>query len=113
MVIALVMLQLTIVGVVVAGARDEDLTVQRVDTHRAFYAAEAGANMAMREVILNVDADSDGAIGTISNDGNAANDPALGTAYVYVSSSISGPAIILSSQSRSGAARRRIDITVQ
>lgn len=45
----------------------------------AFYAAESGIEMAMRELNASPanDFDSDGAIGTISDNGNAADDPAL------------------------------------
>jgi hypothetical protein len=76
----LVIIQLIIVATVVAGARDQDMTVQRLDAVRAFYACESGSNMAVREWYRSLDEDGDGTIGTISNDGNAANDPALGPA---------------------------------
>jgi hypothetical protein len=44
-----------------------------------FYAAESGMEMGLRELNQQpaTDIDSDGLVGTISNDGNLANDPAL------------------------------------
>src|SRR5690606_27199425 len=55
----------------------------------AFYAAESGIEMALRE--LNGapanDFDSDGAIGTISDNGNPADDPSLATARMAVTQS--------------------------
>lgn len=49
----------------------------------AFYAAESGLEMAMFELNWNV-TDSDGTIGTISDNGNPADDPALTTGAVFV-----------------------------
>jgi len=51
----------------------------------AFYAAESGIEMAIRESNQGSDIDSDGAIGTISNNGNSADDPALSTGTFSVS----------------------------
>ncbi|MCB9854594.1 MAG: hypothetical protein H6818_02820 [Phycisphaerales bacterium] len=55
----------------------------------AFYAAESGVEMAMRELNASPanDFDSDGAIGTISDNGSAADDPALSTARFFVTQS--------------------------
>lgn len=50
----------------------------------AFYAAESGVEMALREVSQNNDIDSDGTIGTISDNGSESDDPALATGAVYV-----------------------------
>jgi hypothetical protein len=108
-----VFLQLAVVGSVVLSARDQDTTVQRLDTLRSFYAAEAGMNMAIREMINNSDEDGDGTIGTISNDNNAGNDPLLGTARVYVVKTISGPTSILTSRGRAGVARRQLTTAVE
>ena len=82
MVILLLVMNIVIIGLVLGGARDQDLTVRRVETIRAFYAAEAGMNMAMRELVANTDADGDGTVGGVSDDGNASNDPAIGPANV-------------------------------
>lgn len=52
----------------------------------AFYAAESGIEMAMRELTRSTptDIDSDGACGTISDNGNAGDDPTLATGAVFV-----------------------------
>ena len=113
MILALVIVDLIIVGIVVGGARDHDLTVRRIETINAFYAAEAGMNMAIRELMMNADEDGDGAIGTISDDGNAANDPAVGQAQVLVTSVVVGSQTTLTSQGRAGEARREIVTVVE
>lgn len=113
MILALVIVDLIIVGIVVGGARDHDLTVRRIETINAFYAAEAGMNMAIRELMMNADEDGDGAIGTISDDGNSANDPAVGQAQVLVTSVVVGSQTTLTSQGRAGEARREIVTVVE
>jgi hypothetical protein len=52
----------------------------------AFYAAESGIEMALRELTHSpqTDIDSDGTIGTISDNGNADDDPALASGAVHV-----------------------------
>jgi len=73
----------------------------------AFYAAESGLEMALRE--LNAappsDLDSDGTIGTISDNGNASDDPALTTARVIVTKTSSTPPLY--------EAEGRPDVTAQ
>lgn len=113
MILTLIIVDLIIVGIVVGGARDHDLTVRRIETINAFYAAEAGMNMAIRELMMNADEDGDGAIGTISDDGNAANDPAIGQAQVLVTSVVVGSQTTLTSQGRAGEARRQIVTVVE
>lgn len=107
---ALVLLQLIIVGVVVSGARDHDLTARRAETMRAFYAAEAGMNMAIRELMLDTDEDGDGGIGTVSDDSNDATDPAIGggSGRVRVTSDMTGAVTTLTSNGRAGIARRSL-----
>jgi len=51
----------------------------------AFYAAESGLEMAIREVNQGSDIDSDGTIGSISSNGNAADDPSLASGSFNVS----------------------------
>src|ERR1043165_4605546 len=101
-VIALVMLQLLIVGAIVAESRDQNMTKIRLDTTRAFYAAEAGDNMAVRECLTGIDEDHDGSIGTISSDGNANNDPALGQARLTVDRALVGGLTQLAARGRAG-----------
>lgn len=52
----------------------------------AFYAAEGGIEMALAELNTSppTDIDSDGTIGTISDNGNDSDDPALATGMVVV-----------------------------
>jgi len=65
-IIALVVLQIAVTGAVLSGGRDEDLTVRRVDTLRAFYASEGAMNMAIREYALQADESGDGTAGSIA-----------------------------------------------
>ena len=112
-VIALVLLQLAVAGMVLGGARDHDLSARRLDTVRAFYAAEAGTNMAARELMSNTDADGDGTIGSISNDSNLTNDPQLGIARVYVTKTVVGTVTTITSRGRSGDSTRQVRITLE
>ncbi|MHC5002829.1 MAG: hypothetical protein ACYTJ0_06865 [Planctomycetota bacterium] len=113
MVAALLLVNILIVSIALSGARDQNLSVRRLETIQAFYAAEAGANMAIRELMEGSDEDGDGTAGTISDDANDSNDPALGAAQVVVTSSIDGLDTILTSDGRGGDARRRIQVTLQ
>ncbi len=76
-IVALVVLQILVYAVAVTGARDQDLTVRRLEAARSCYAAEAVANMSMREIGRNVDEDGNGTIGTVFS---AATPPAIGPA---------------------------------
>ncbi len=113
MVIALVVVDLIIISIVISGARDHDLTLKRVETIEAFYAAEAGMNMAIREMVNNTDEDGDGAIGTISDDATPANDPTFGQAQVLVTSAVAGPQTTLTSQGRAGEVRRNVEAVLE
>ena len=113
MIIALVMVNLIILSIVIGGARDHDLTIKRVETIQAFYAAEAGMNMAIREKMSNTDEDGDGAIGTISDDATPANDPTFGQAQVLVIVTVAGPPTTLRSKGRSGDARRQVETVLE
>ncbi len=113
MVIALVVVDLIIISIVIGGARDHDLTIKRVETIQSFYAAEAGMNMAIREMMSNTDEDGDGAIGTISDDATPANDPTIGQAQVLVIVTVAGPPTTLRSKGRSGDARREVETVLE
>lgn len=113
MVLALVLGQMIVVGGVIAGTRDQDLTVQRLDSTRSFYAAEAGSNMSIRELMKGIDEDNDGGIGTISNDGNANSDPLMVTARVSVTSAVAGGQTTLTVKARAGSCRRQVSSVVQ
>ena len=117
MVVILVIVDLIIVGMVIGGGRDHDLTVKRMETLRAFYAAEAGMNMAIRELMENADEDVDGGVGTISADDpvDDANDPVLGKAQVVVTAEDEFPVpgkTTLTSEGRSGDARREMEAEI-
>ena len=70
-------------------------------------------NMAIREMMNDADEDGDGAIGTISDDGNAATDPTFGQAQVLVTSAVAGPQTTLTSQGRAGEARRNVEAVLE
>ena len=112
MIVVLLTVDLIIIAMVLGGAREHDLTIRRKQTIESFYAAEAGANMSIRELIEDLDEDLDGTTGTISDDGDPANDPAFGSAQFYVTISLDFPEVgqkTLTSQGRSGDARRKLE----
>ncbi len=106
MLMVLILINLIVISMVISAARDHLLTVRRMETIQAFYAAEGGMNMAIRELILNSNEDGDPGIGTISDDGDSANDPTVGSAQLVVTASTAGSVTTLTSQGRSGNARR-------
>jgi Tfp pilus assembly protein PilX len=106
------MLQIIIAAIVLAGARSDDMTGRRLEAARAFYAAEAGANMAIREEMLGTDEDGDGKAGSISDDGNAANDPAVGPARVYASALHAPGQATITVTARAGEAARKLTILI-
>ena len=117
MIVLMIIVDLIIVGMVISQARDHDLTVRRLQTIESFYAAEAGVNMSIRELMipLDEDGDDDGSwpfgIGTISDDTNPATDPALGNAQFVVTAEANTPVAgrtTITSEGRSGEARRRM-----
>ena len=106
------MLQIIIAAIVLAGARSDDMTVRRLEATRAFYAAEAGANMAIREEMLDTDEDGDGKSGSISDDGIDSNDPAVGPARVYASAVHASGQATITVTSRAGEAARKLTILI-
>jgi hypothetical protein len=122
-VVVLIIIDLIIVGIALGGGRDHDLTVRRLQTIQAFYASEAGMNMAIRELIADDDEDSDTGIGTISaddpvDDGNDPKppDPVSGDAQVVVTATADTPSAgqtTLTSTGRSGEARREMETILE
>ncbi len=110
---ALVMVEVVIIVSVIGGSLQQDLTLQRIDTNRAFYAAEAGVAMAVREEWVGADEDGDGTVGSISDDGNTTNDPQIGGASVSVSRSPETGVTILIAIGKAERARRRIELSLQ
>lgn len=113
MVAALMLINTMIIAMVLGGARQQDLMVRRLETIRAFYAAEAGINLAIREVMLNTDEDGDGGIGTISDDLDDGNNPTLTAATLLVTSEIQGSEQVIVAQGTSGQARRTIEAALE
>lgn len=114
MVLALVLLQLSIVAMLVTGARHQDLSRSRVESTRAFYAAEAGLNMGIRELMIGVDEDGDGAIGSISDDADDANNPGVGGATtLLVTRSLDDGVTTISSVATAGDTVRTIEANFQ
>lgn len=115
MVMVLIVVDLMVVHMVITGGRDHVLTVMRLDTIQAFYAAEAGMHMSMRELMKDADEDSDGTKGTISDDSpvDNANDPAFGSAQVVVTSATAGSQTTLTSTGRAGGAQRELQGIVE
>ena len=111
--VMLLIVELIIVSSVIGGARDHDLTVRRLQTIESFYAAEAGINMAIREIVEDADEDGDTNIGGISADLNAANDPVLGGAQFFVTATTVDVTTTLVSEGRSGPATRIAQATVR
>ena len=111
-VLLLLILEIFVAGLVAAAPRDQHLGVDRLDTVRSFYSAEAAMNMAVRELMIAADEDGDGAIGSISDDGNDATDPQLNQGSLVVSAAIVGSDTVLTSEGRSGNASRRLQATV-
>ena len=109
-IIVLLILNLAVIGIVVGVSRDHDMTVRRMHTVEAMYAAEAGTNMSIRELMIGVDEDGDGGVGTISDDSLATTDPSLGQARFVVTSSYDSAdqETTVTSEGRSGQARRRM-----
>ena len=108
-VVVLLTLNLFILGFVLNAGRDHDLTVRRLETVEAAYAAEAGVNMSLREMIGSSDDDGDGTVGSISDDGDSGTDPAIGNARFIVTMSVDVPVVgqtTVISAGRSGQARR-------
>ena len=110
---ALVVAGLVVVGLVLTTANEGDMVAVRADSLRAFYAADSGINMAVREMMTGQDYDGDGGIGSISNDGNAANDPLVGGARVSAGRVGSGWTAALTSAARIGSVRRTIGASTE
>ena len=54
-------------------SRTGSAEIKRVETTQGFYTAEAGMNMAIREMMNSTDEDGDGAVDTISDEATPAN----------------------------------------
>jgi hypothetical protein len=82
----------------------------------ALYAAEAGVNMSVRELMVDNDDDLDGGVGTISDDGDDGTDPTMGGARFVVTAAVDVPVAgqtTLTSAGRSGEARRTMEAILE
>lgn len=110
--VALLILGMSVMALTVSARSLTSGAVSELDGQRAFYACEAGMNMALREIYNGSDEDGDGTIGSISNDGNANNDPSIGGARVTVSRT-DGTVTTLQANGRSGTAVKRMEATLE
>lgn len=111
-IVALVVLQILVYAVAVAGSRDQDLTVRRLEAARSYYAAEAVANMSMREIGRNLDEDANGTIGTVFS---AATPPAIGPggASAWTTAVSAAGVTTVTASAANGSATRTITSNVQ
>ncbi|MDP1663144.1 MAG: hypothetical protein Q8L55_14600 [Phycisphaerales bacterium] len=109
-VLGMTILLLVVATMVISGGREAELTQLRFQEARAGYAADAGANMALREIKRNSDVDGDGAIGTISNDSNANTDPTVGVGGARVRVTPTG-SNVYTVTSRTGTPSRSYTLT--
>lgn len=112
-VLALVVGGIVVFGLTATSGREGEIVRRRLETARAFYAAEAGVNMARRELRLNRDEDGDGGVGSVSDDGDPENDPAVGMARVCVAIEAGTSGVVLSSRGRCGSSRREIEVELK
>lgn len=111
MIVVLLVIDVVIVGLTLSAPYTHQLTVRRLETVQAMYAAEAGVNMSVREMMEFTDEDADGAVGSISDDGDDGTDPTFGEAQVVVTLAADTPVAgqsTLTSAGRSGVALRKI-----
>ena len=108
-IVMLMIINVIVLSMTISQAHDHDLTVRRLETVQALYAAEAGVNMAVRELMEDDDEDADGTIGTIA-------DVTLGNAAFVVVAAPDTPFVgqtTLTSQGRSGEARRQMSTVIE
>ncbi|HYC99638.1 MAG TPA: hypothetical protein VEB22_00295 [Phycisphaerales bacterium] len=112
-VVGLALLLMVASTMVLAGGREAELATLRMQEARTVYAADAGANMALREIKRGSDLDADGEVGGVSNDKDAENDPAIGGAKagqrVFVASNGSNTYTVTA---RTGTPSRSYTLTV-
>jgi len=113
LVVLLSLLMIVVATMVMAGARDQDLSVQRISTARAFYAAEAAVTLGLREMATDSDLDGDGVIGSVSDDGIATNGPVLNGVRLSASAVGAGGSRTIDALGLSGDAGRRVCVEVE
>lgn len=109
-VIALVIVSIAVAGTVLASGVTAQASLVRMQGARAKYAAEAAANMAVEELMDNVDTDGDGVIGTVSNDGNTANDPTISGTRLWATATTSGGTTTVIGRATNGSADAAVQV---
>lgn len=109
-IVALVVLQLAVVVIVLAGSRDQSTSATRMQAAQAQYSAEGVAAMAVRELTLGTDEDGDGGIGSIA--AGAAADPVIRGAAARATVSTVGTVSTVSVSGDSGPAHRSLTLSV-
>ncbi|TVQ54208.1 MAG: hypothetical protein EA377_06155 [Phycisphaerales bacterium] len=108
MVVLMLLMALILVGMVLAGARQQEVGLSRVEAARAFYAAEAGLNVAARELVLDEDVDDNGQVGSIA----IMTMPGSSNTTTMVDVERNGNTAVLTAYGESGRANRRSVMTV-
>jgi hypothetical protein len=103
--VGLMLLASALVAVAISGRREQDLTLRRMESMRAAYAEEAGAQIAVRELITQQDDDGDGIIGEVAA-GNLASGIIIGTSRAAADASASGSTWTILPQGSNGLATR-------
>jgi hypothetical protein len=110
-ILVLVLLQVILVVSVICGARDQDLSFQRIDTVKSFYATDSVANMAMRELVQGVDESGDGGVGSIAA-GVIANGPTINGAHAAASLSTTSTTATVTVKGSSAFCNRAIALNL-
>lgn len=112
--VVLVVTAVMVLGSTRTNRTEQDLTVARMQTMRAFYAAESAIQLALREITFATDDDGDGVIGGISDDNDDTNNPFIGQARIHVTSQAAdGGLIALTATAIEGQASRRIRVEIE
>lgn len=107
-IVALLIISLAALSLGASNGLLQQSVADEIEGSRTFYAGESAANMSMREIVSATDADGDGSDGSISDDGNAANNPVINGVSITVSKTVSGSNVTLTCTATSTNARRRI-----
>jgi hypothetical protein len=111
LVVVLIIVEFAIIAMVLGGARDQDLSVARLSSVQAFFAAEAGINMAIREAVDDTDHDGNGVVGGIATTSDTI--AALNGASVAVTPSFVALEVTLTSLGEQHSARHRFQTKLQ
>ncbi len=112
LIIALVIVQIAVVGVAVLGAREQDLSVRRLESAKAFYAAESASNIALREIAQYADDDGDTTIGSIAS-GVLASGVSINGGKAAAAVAVSGTTYTVTASGQFGIATHAHTMTVQ